>query len=135
MIGSDKVGIYFRGGKDRYIYGNIFAGGASIWAGTSATPDNGNILLFRNAQVVTNGGIRMYRDTASNVDRFSFLPNATITPNSGIFSQLYNAAALSNSGSVTATGNIVVNPSRLIDEDSNGENTLTQQNIFGIAVF
>lgn len=100
-IWSEIVWIYFRNGKDRYIHGNIFAWWWDIWIWTVWSPDNWNILLSRNAQIVTNRGIKSYRDiTSTNINRFDTPADGVIPVNSWLFSQLYNWALITNSWSI-----------------------------------
>lgn len=122
-IDGKKVWIYFRWWRDRYINGNVFAWGWSIWVWTSATPDNWNILLSRNAQFVTNGWLKVYRSTNTNIDRFSYISNDTITENLWLFSQLYNAASSRNKWTLTATWVNLSDPSYLIDENTSSSAT------------
>jgi len=104
IISWEKVWIYFKWWRDRYIYWNIFAWWGDIWIGSSSTPDNWNILLFRNAQISTNWWIKVYRSNTTYTDRFAFAPDETITENLSILSQLYNWALASNSWSIIGSG-------------------------------
>ena len=115
--GTERVSVYFHGGADRTIYGSIFGGGGSIWVGTSATPDDGNIFMKRKAGVTTNGSLRVYRTYGTLTDSFATSPNLVPTPNTGLFTQLYDAALASNSGSVTILSGTTGNASNLIDGD------------------
>ena len=83
--------------------------------GTSAIPDDGNIFLKRKAGVTTNGNIKIYRSTASVIDSFATAPQTTPTANTGLFTQLSDAALLSLSGSVSVLTGPTTNKDYLID--------------------